>query len=201
MAITLVGTATAFHGRGWMLGTSGNLSAVVSRDPLRLAITRSGVDKGALTPAQVLEVDGEGKVVRGEGKASDETSLHVEIVRRLSAGSVLHTHSVWGTILSQAHAGVGGLALEGYEMLKGLAGVKTHEHREWLPILPNTQDYTSLVREIAGTLDRNPDAHGLLMAGHGLYTWGKDVGEAKRHVEILEFLLEVRGRLFLAGRS
>ncbi len=184
-----------------MLGTSGNLSAVVSRDPLRLAITRSGVDKGALTPAQVLEVDGAGKVLSGEGKASDETSLHVEIVRKREAGAVLHTHSVWGTILSEIHGTAGGFAIEGYEMLKGLAGVGTHEHHEWLPILPNTQDYGALVREIATALDRNPATHGLLLAGHGLYTWGRDAAEAKRHAEILEFLFEVRGRLLLAGRS
>jgi methylthioribulose-1-phosphate dehydratase len=200
-ARTLVETAAGFYRRGWMLGTSGNLSAVVSREPLRLAITRSGVDKGALTGEQVLEVDAAGERVRGEGKASDETSLHLEIVRRRGAGSVLHTHSVWSTILSDTHASAGGFALEGYEMLKGLAGVETHEHREWLPVLPNTQDYTALVRDLAAALDRHPRAHGLLLAGHGLYTWGMDATEARRHVEILEFLFEVRGRLLLAGRG
>src|SRR5262245_8232030 len=184
-----------------MLGTSGNLSAVVSRDPLRLAITRSGVDKGALTPAEILEVDAAGERLRGEGKASDETSLHVEIVRKRGAGSVLHTHSVWGTILSHTHVSAGGFALESYEMLKGLAGVKTHDHREWLPVLPNTQDYRALVRDLAQSLDRHPETHGLLLAGHGLYTWGRDATEARRHVEILEFLFEVRGRLLLAGRG
>jgi len=200
LAARLVDVGTGFHRRGWMLGTSGNLSAVVARDPVRLAITRSGVDKGTLTPEQILEVGEAGQVLKGDGKASDETSLHLEIVRRRGAGSVLHTHSVWGTILSQAHEEKGGLALEGYEMLKGLAGVGTHEHREWLPVLENTQDYKALVTEIATTLDRHPGAHGLLLSGHGLYTWGQDVAEAKRHVEILEFLLEVRGRLF-AGRG
>ena len=200
-ARTLVETSAGFYRRGWMLGTSGNLSAVVSREPLRLAITRSGVDKGALTAEQVLEVDAAGERVRGEGKASDETSLHLEIVRRRGAGAVLHTHSVWSTILSDSHASAGGFALEGYEMLKGLAGVKTHEHREWLPVLPNTQDYTALVRDLAATLDRHPRAHGLLLAGHGLYTWGMDATEARRHVEILEFLFEVHGRLLLAGRG
>lgn len=200
LAARLVDVGAGFHRRGWMLGTSGNLSAVVARDPVRLAITRSGVDKGTLTSEQILEVDEAGQVLKGDGKASDETSLHLAIVRRRGAGSVLHTHSVWGTILSQAHEEEGGLALEGYEMLKGLAGVGTHAHREWLPVLPNTQDYTALVTEIATTLDRYPGAHGLLLSGHGLYTWGQDVAEAKRHVEILEFLLEVRGRLF-AGRG
>ena len=107
-ALVLVETAKGFHRRGWMLGTCGNLSAVVSRGPLRLAITRSGVDKGALIPDQILEVDAAGERVRGEGKPSDETALHIEIVRKRGAGSVLHTHSVWSTILSDTHAPTAG---------------------------------------------------------------------------------------------
>lgn len=195
-AAALAEVASGFHHRGWMLGTSGNLSLVLSREPLRLAITASGVDKGALGAEHVLPVDGEGRVLEGRpGKASEETRLHLTLVRRAGAGSVLHTHSIWGTLLSGAYGARGGFALEGYEMLKGLAGVRTHEHREWVPILPNTQDYEALSAEIAGTLERHPQAHGILLHRHGLYTWGRDLAEAKRHVEILEFLFEVRGRL------
>jgi methylthioribulose-1-phosphate dehydratase len=79
-------------------------------------------------------------------------------------------------------------------MLKGLNGVTTHEHREWLPLLENWQDIPALARELAATLERHPQAHGFLLRRHGLYTWGKDLAEAQRHVEILEFLLEVLGR-------
>src|SRR5688572_20426430 len=46
-----------FDARGWVLGTSGNFSAVIARDPLRLAITASGAWKGALTAAEILEMD------------------------------------------------------------------------------------------------------------------------------------------------
>jgi len=199
-AAALVEVATDFHRRGWMLGTSGNLSVVLEREPLRLAITASGLDKGALGPGQILPVDAGGRVLEGRpGKPSDETALHLALVRDLGAGSVLHTHSVWGTILSDAHAAAGGFAIEGYEMLKGLAGVWTHEHREWVPILENTQDYGALAAEIRATLERHPRAHGILIRRHGLYAWGRDLAEAKRHVEILEFLFEVRGRLHTAG--
>jgi methylthioribulose-1-phosphate dehydratase len=86
------------------------------------------------------------------------------------------------------------VAIEGYEMLKGLSGIRTHEHREWVPVVANTQDYDVLSREIAGALSLNPAAHGVLLSGHGLYTWGEDLAEARRHVEILEFLFEVEGR-------
>ncbi|HEY2946298.1 MAG TPA: methylthioribulose 1-phosphate dehydratase [Vicinamibacteria bacterium] len=182
------------HGRGWVLGTSGNFSAVVSREPLRLAITASGADKGRLGPAQVLEIDGEGRAVGGHGRPSAETSLHLAVVRARGAGSVLHTHSPWSTLLSDVHAAAGGMSIQGYEMLKGLDGVATHEHREWLPIVENTQDWSTGAAEVEALLRQRPEAHGLLIRRHGLYTWGRDFDEAVRHLEVLEFLLEVVGR-------
>jgi methylthioribulose-1-phosphate dehydratase len=184
-----------FYTRGWVLGTSGNFSTVLSRDPLRLAITPSGVDKGALTADEILSIDEGGEVLSHHAaKPSDETPLHLMIVTRRAAGAVLHTHSVWSTSLSNLHAADGGLAIEGYEMGKGLAGVSTHEHSEWLPIIDNSQDMKALAEEMSATLTQHPKAHGVLLRGHGLYTWGRDLREAKRHVEILEFLLEAVGR-------
>jgi methylthioribulose-1-phosphate dehydratase len=182
------------HGRGWVLGTSGNFSAVVSREPLRLAITASGADKGRLGRAQVLEIDGEGRAVSGDGRPSAETSLHLAVVRARAAGAVLHTHSPWSTLLSDAHAGAGGLAIEGYEMLKGLEGVSTHRHREWLPVIENSQDWTAGAAGVEAMLRERPEAHGFLIRRHGLYTWGRSLDEAARHLEVLEFLLEVVGR-------
>jgi methylthioribulose-1-phosphate dehydratase len=181
------------YARGWALGTSGNFSAVVNRDPLRLAITSSGVDKGTLSANQVVGIDGQGKVVAGSGRPSAEASIHLAIVRARGAGAVLHTHSIWSTILSDT-ATDDGLAIEGYEMLKGLDGVSTHEHTEWLPILENTQDWAAAVPLVEAVLAGHPDAHGFLIRRHGLYTWGRDLAEAKRQVEALEFLFEVMGR-------
>jgi methylthioribulose-1-phosphate dehydratase len=180
-----------FHARGWVLGTSGNFSAVISREPLRLAITSTGLDKGSLAPEQFLEIDEAANVVRGVGQPSAEALLHLAIVRGVDAGAVLHTHSVWSTVLSGSHASQGGIALEGYEMLKGLEGVGTHKHREWLPILENSQDMVELGDRVSKTLRASPGIHGFLLREHGLYTWGAGLQEAKRHVEILEFLMEV----------
>ncbi len=191
----LVKLGQDFHTRGLALGTSGNFSAVVEREPLRLAITASSIDKGRLTPEQILEVDAAGQVLNGiQGKPSAETLLHLAIVGNLKAGAVLHTHSVWSTILSDYHLGSGGFFIEGYEMLKGLDGVVTHEHREWLPILENSQNMEALALETKRILRDGPGIHGFLIRRHGLYTWGKDLAEAARHVEILEFLLECVGR-------
>jgi methylthioribulose-1-phosphate dehydratase len=180
--------------RGWVLGTSGNFSAVLSRRPLRLAITASSVHKGALSPDSILEIDGKGRVTRGALRPSAETLLHLEIVGGRDAGAVLHTHSVGSTLLSERHEKQGKLEIEGYEMLKGLEGVKTHEHRERIPILPNDQDMPRLAAKVRSTLKKSKSIHAFLLAGHGMYTWGRTLEEAERHVEIVEFLLEVRAR-------
>ncbi len=190
----LIDTGQAFYQRGWVLGTSGNFSAVINREPLRLAITASGVDKGTLSIDEILEVDGAGEVTAGLGRPSDETLLHLTVVQQREAGAVLHTHSVWGTLLSEAHANRGGMQITGYEMLKGLAGVYSHEHQEYLPIVENSQDMAALSTAVTSVLRERPDAHAFLIRGHGLYTWGRNLDEAKRHIEILEFLLEVVGR-------
>jgi methylthioribulose-1-phosphate dehydratase len=183
-----------FYSRGWVLGTSGNFSGVISREPLRLAITSRGSDKGKLTLAQFLEIDSAGNVV-GENagqQPSTETLLHLAIVRsRNGADTVLHTHSVCSTVLSDMHALQGSIVLEGYEMLKGLEGVRTHQHKEYLPILENSQDMVELARKVFVTLRKHADIRGFLLRGHGFYTWGASLEEAQRNVEILEFLMEV----------
>jgi methylthioribulose-1-phosphate dehydratase len=191
-----------FYDRGWVMGTSGNFSAVVSRRPLKLAITSSAAHKGRLAAQQFLQIDAQGSVTasagrhrgNGAGRPSAETRLHLEIVDFRGAGAVLHTHSVWSTILSDRHARARGLAIEQFEMLKGLDGVVSHEHREWIPIVPNDQDMTRLARAVRQALSDHPSAHAFLLERHGLYTWGATLDEAERHVEILEFLLEVAGR-------
>jgi methylthioribulose-1-phosphate dehydratase len=127
----------------------------------------------------------------GSGRPSAEASIHLAIVRTRGAGAVLHTHSLWSTILSEAGDG---LALQGYEMLKGLEGVTTHHHSEWVPIIENTQDWPGAVPIVEAMLARHPRSHGFLIRRHGLYTWGRDLAEARRHVETLEFLFEVMGR-------
>lgn len=201
LARELADVGRRFYERGWVLGTSGNFSAVVSRDPLRLAITPSAAHKGKLAPAQILEIDGEGRVVAGEGRPSAETALHLQVVRQRGARAVLHTHSVWSTILSGIHHAKRGFMLEGFEMLKGLGGVSTHEHQEWVPIVDNDQDVARLAGEVGLALAAHPAAHAFVISRHGLYTWGDSLADAERHVEILEFLFETVGRGGSSWRS
>jgi methylthioribulose-1-phosphate dehydratase len=202
IALSLAEIGRNFYARGWVLGTSGNFSAAVSREPLRLAMSASGVDKGQLAAEQILLIDDRSNILSDHpGKPSDESPLHIRVVMERGAGAVLHTHSIWSTILSDLHAAEGGLTIEGYEMLKGLEGIKTHEHRAWLPIIENSQDMTALSQNVSSLLKDNQDAQGFLLRRHGLYAWGKNLAQAKRHIEILEFLLEAIGRTKLMPGS
>jgi len=193
----LCATAHMCYTRGWVPATSGNFSV---RSESRIFITPTGLDKGSLTPAELLEIDMNGQAISGQGRPSAETRLHTVIygIEGLRARAILHVHSVWNTLLSGRFLSIGHVPLQGYELLKGLSGVSTHEHIERVPIIENTQVYTSLSEHLTRVLRENPDAHGVLLSRHGLYTWGGSVAEARRHLEALEFLFEVEGRRIIS---
>ena len=182
-----------FWQRGWSVGTSSNYSVVVSREPLELLVTASGKDKGRLTRGDFVRVAANGKPTSdGQPKSSAETLLHVVAASQPEVGAVLHTHSIWSTLLSDYFFPQGGFEITGYEMLKGLEGVGTHEHSSWIEIFENTQDIPSLAEQVRERISdpADPLQHGYLIRRHGLYTWGRDLDEARRHVEIFEFLFE-----------
>ncbi len=188
----LCATARACYARGWVPATSGNFSV---RGGGRISITPTGLDKGMLVPQDLLEIDMNGSVLGGRGRPSAETSLHMVIYQeRAHARAILHVHSIWNTLLSGRFAGEGRVCISGYELLKGLAGITTHEYTECVPIIANTQEYAALAEDLSAILREHPDAHGVLLSRHGLYTWGESVAEARRHLEALEFLFEVEGR-------
>ena len=183
-----------FYQRAWSVGTSSNYSVVVKRNPLELLVTASGRDKGRLQPDDFVRVNDRGQpVLANQPKSSAETLLHVEIAKQPHVGAVLHTHSIWGTLLSDLYYSEGGLPIKGFEMLKGLEGISTHETRILIPVFDNTQDIPALAAQVAAqlhTADRTLQ-FGFLIRNHGLYTWGRDLDAARRHIEILEFLFEV----------
>ncbi|MEM8866219.1 MAG: methylthioribulose 1-phosphate dehydratase [Planctomycetota bacterium] len=195
-----------FHRRGWSLGTSSNYSVVLGRDPLELLVTVSGKDKGKLSRDDFVSVGADGKPCDGSGKKSSaETMLHVVLAETLpNVGAVLHTHSVWATVLSDFVAEH--LLLEGYEMLKGLDGNTTHETREAVRVFDNTQDIATLAEEVRDWLrvtaeEGEPTPHGFLLRKHGLYTWGATVADARRQVEVFEFLFECEAQHTLFAQS
>jgi methylthioribulose-1-phosphate dehydratase len=182
----LIEVGAAFHARGWVPATSGNLSARL--DDGTIAITASGRHKGRLGEADIMRVDAEGRAV-GPGKPSAETPLHLQVYARYPAvGAVLHTHSPGGVALSRAFPGLGEWVIEGHELIKALPGQTTHRTRIALPIVDNDQDMDVLAAAIGPALSNKPPPHGYLIRGHGLYAWGADVIEAERVVEALEWL-------------
>jgi methylthioribulose-1-phosphate dehydratase len=188
-------TVAELAAQGWCQGTGGNFSVTLDREPLCLLITRSGVHKRHLAPEHLMVIGPEGRPVDGEtGRPSAEALLHARIVEATGAGSVLHVHSVSNTLLGEHFADRGGFVLRGYEMLKGLEGITTHEAEVFVPVLRNSQDMPALADEVGGLLAERSGLHGFLLSGHGLYAWGASREQAHRHVEIFEFLFECAAR-------
>lgn len=185
--VALLALARHCHARGWALATSGNFSARIAED--RFAITQSGFDKGSIGAEHLLAVDIDGNALE-PGIPSAETLLHAQIYRRRPhVHCVVHTHSVAATIVSRAYAHEGHLVLQGFEIAKALAGIDTHDSTVSLPIFPNDQNMARLAELIDANIGGDDHVYGYLLAGHGLYTWGRDVAEARRHLDAIEFLL------------
>lgn len=183
----LVEAGRMLHSHGWVPATSGNFSARLS--PEFAAITASGRHKGLLTEQDIMVVDLAGQPHNDARRPSAETLLHTMLYQRFPAvNAVLHTHSVNATLLSRQLGDE--LLLEGYELLKAFHGVNTHDTCLAVPVFANDQDIPRLAGQVAEYLDGHADVHGYLIRGHGLYTWGRDVAEALRHVEAFEFLFQ-----------
>ena len=173
---------------GWTPATSSNFSMRLDED--HAAVTISGRDKGRLGIDDIMVVDLCGRPVGTDARPSAETALHTQIYRRFrTAGAVLHTHSRAQSVASRFFAARGGVRFEGWELQKAIAGYTTHESVLDLPVFPNTQDMDVLVRRIDAWLDAGKPLHGYLIDGHGIYTWGRDMPETRRHLEAFEFLL------------
>jgi methylthioribulose-1-phosphate dehydratase len=150
----------------------------------------SGRDKGRLTDSDIMQVDLGGRPIGTPQRPSAETLLHTQVYARFAgAGAVLHTHSHNQTVASRLFAREGAVRFEGYELIKALRGNDTHDTAITLPVFPNTQEMPVLVDTVDRWLDAGRELPGYLIDGHGLYAWGLDLAEARRHLEALDFLL------------
>jgi len=187
-----------FHAKGWAPATSSNYSfRNPAPDQNTFTISRSGIDKGLFKTRDFMEVDAQGRALeafRGV-KPSAETLIHTMLYEQSEVQAVLHTHSVVNTVFSWKHRAEACVSISGFELLKGIAGVTTHDTTVQLPIYENSQDITYLSGYIRESLRNYPGVPGFLLAGHGLYAWGSSIAEAKRHIEVFEFLLECLNQL------
>ena len=157
---------------------------------MHVAVTVSGRDKGKLGVDDIMVVDLDNQAVATSARPSAETALHTQIYRRFpQVGAVLHTHSRAQSVASRLFADAGNVRFEGWELQKAISGYQTHESVLDLPVFANTQDMRVLVAQIDAWLDAGKPLHGYLINGHGIYAWGVDMAEARRHLEAFEFLL------------
>lgn len=191
----LAACAKAIAAAGRKLGAQGLTPATSSNFSMRLdgqhvAVTVSGRDKGALTEDDVMVVDFDGQPVGTPRRPSAETLLHTQVYRAFpDANAVLHTHSRTQTVASRLYAAAGVVRLRDYELIKAIAGHTTHATSLDLPVFPNTQHMPELVARVDDWIRAEKPLYGYLIEGHGIYTWGRDMAEAERHVEAFEFLL------------
>jgi methylthioribulose-1-phosphate dehydratase len=187
---TLAAEAARFASFGWMRGTSGNLSVVLTRAPLRLAVTASGVDKGSLTAADVVVVDADGRTVAGpvaaSAKPSAEAALHARVARVTGSNAAVHVHTVASVVAGRRWPG--GVELADLEMLKGI-GLPASGEKVTIPVIGNSQDMAELGDRLEAA--RDPRVPAVVVADHGLYAWGADPMRARHHTEVVQWLLEV----------
>ena len=189
--------------RGWTPATSSNFSMRIGSGDVgesQVAITISGRDKGCLGEHDIMVVDLQGRAVGSEHIPSAETLLHTQLYARdPDIGCVLHTHSHNQTVASRLYADAGQIVFTGYELLKAFRGFDTHAAVLRMPVLPNSQDMQELAgfveswlgaEESAQLQHGTPVGSGYLIDGHGIYTWGRDMAETRRHLEAFEFLLD-----------
>lgn len=215
---SLVECGKQFYERRWMWGTAGNLSVRLKIDPLEIAITPSGVNKGLLTtkdlikvkdsPHPALSLKGEGlqrrrrpspfrkKVVAGRMRGlvpSAETVIHQAVFRAVpGAGAVFHVHPVFATLISKFYGHPREprtLPIEWFEMMKGV-GVNEGENAEVM-ILPNWQDVSLVARDLTHYLKTSSKALPVvLIYNHGLTGWGTTPEQARNHLEIMEYVCQ-----------
>lgn len=177
-----------FGTHGWMPATGGSIS--LRLDATHIAITASGRDKGSLGMEDILAVDLDGKAINSNLLSSAETLLHTHIYRRYpEINAVVHTHSRTQTVASRLFAQAGMIQLQGYEMLKALRDFNTHETMLKVPVVPNSQNMADIIFSVENHLATGVTCYGYLVEGHGIYVWGHDLSEVKRHLEAFEFLL------------
>lgn len=191
-----------FAGRGWFPGTSGNLSVRVgdyASDAFHFAITASGKDKTVHTPEDYLFVDQTGKPAETTLlKPSAETLIHCEIYRLTGAGAIFHVHTVFNSVISEYFWERKSVPAVGVELIKGF-NIWDEEAEIDIPIVSNFAHIPSIVPEITERLsNRIP---GILLRKHGIYAWGANAFEAKRHLEAFEFIFEYVYRLELLKGS
>jgi methylthioribulose-1-phosphate dehydratase len=174
--------------RGWSWATSTNYSYLDENE--QIWVSRSGVNKADFTEQDFMSIDhfGVGTGMYHGVKPSDETQIHLWIYNNFpEARVILHSHSKFPVLISQRNDK--NFNVQGYELQKGFLGTKSHLDAISIPIIENSQDMGVLCQDLN---ERRLDIqqHCFIIAAHGTYAWGKNIFEAQRHLETLDYLCE-----------
>ena len=181
-------TIRQYNAKGWSPATSTNYSFKDEND--LIWVSRSGIDKSQFHADDFMTVDQEGRAIgEYEGiRPSAETLIHCVLYELFPETRViLHSHSVYPVLISAIREE--SITFQGYEVQKGFDGVTTHESTVVIPVFDNTQDMNAF-SEVLRSAKQRMDQPAFIMRKHGTYAWGKNLFEAKRHLETLEYLCQ-----------
>lgn len=183
------------YSRGWFPATSGNLSYKLRNEPLVFAVTASGKDKGKITPEDIIFVDRNAKPIEPTNlKPSAETKIHSRVYQKTDAGCVIHIHTVNNNFVSEVYFENSFVPIKNIEMIKAL-NIWEEDAYIQIPIVENFFDLDLLAEEVGKRIDRKVPA--VLIRNHGIYCWGRNEFEAKRHVEAFEFIFDYMKNMIL----
>ena len=186
----IASTIRAYNAKGWSPATSTNYSFKFENS--EIYVSKSGIDKSLFSADDFMTVDENGKGTRDflTSKPSAETLIHCVLYELFPQTTViLHSHSIYPIFISQTHEN--SVEFEGYEIQKGFDGQTTHDATVEIPIFNNTQDMIQFSNVLKENKDRITN-HTFIMKKHGTYAWGKNLFEAKRHLETLDYLCQCK---------
>jgi len=188
LKIELTETIRHYNSKGWSPATSTNYS--FKDDTGIIWVSKSGIDKAQFDVSDFLTIT-KGGIACGEFegiKPSAETLIHCALYELFPETTViLHSHSVYPVLISSQLSDK--LSVTGYEIQKGFEGQITHDNTLEIPIFDNTQDIVTFAKTLLQNKYKIQN-HSFIMRKHGTYAWGRNLFEAKRHLETLEYLCQ-----------
>lgn len=169
--------------------TWGNVSAM-DRESALVVIKPSGIDYGAMRPEDMVIVDMEGRTVEGELNPSTDLPTHLELYKAFPViGGVVHTHSTNATAWAQSGRDIPCYGTTHADYFYGSVPCTRALTRE--EVESDYEKNTGLViAERFHGLD--PAAlPGALVRSHGVFSWGKDAGNAVYNAVVLENIAEM----------
>lgn len=175
------------HEQGFVAATDGNLS--VRLDERRLLITPTCMSKGVMRPSDIVVVDMQGNLVAGKRKVSSEIAMHLLIYRlRPDVRGIVHAHPPTAT----------GFAASGF----GLSRPLVCEVVVALGSVPLARYGTPGTPELSEALEPLIPGHdAILMANHGVVTYGASLENAFMKMETVEHFAKISLVAHLLGHE